>query len=94
MTTITGETRRIGWIGQSRVDCHQHPTLKATLPVRIQANAFGPDLPKRDLYLSPDHALYLEGVLIPMKYPINGDAVAQIGRSHVDYYHRHSIAMT
>jgi hypothetical protein len=63
------------------------PRPETVLTVRIQADAFGPDLPRRNLYLSPDHALYQEGVLIPVKYLINGGTVAQIGRPRVTYYH-------
>lgn len=38
-------------------------------PVR---GALAPSVPGADLYLSPDHALFLDGVLVPVKYPING----------------------
>jgi hypothetical protein len=87
VTTITGEMREVRWIGYRNVDCWHHPRPETVLPVRIQADAFGPDLPRRDLYLSPDHALDQEDVLIPVKYLINGGTVAQIGRPRVTYYH-------
>jgi hypothetical protein len=56
-------------------------------PVRIRADAFGPNLPRRDLFLSPDHALYAEGVLIPVKHLINGDTIRQIDLPAVTYVH-------
>jgi collagen type I/II/III/V/XI/XXIV/XXVII alpha len=55
--------------------------------VRIAAGAFGSGLPRRDLFLSPDHAVFIEGVLIPIKRLINGSTIAQVPRSHVTYYH-------
>jgi hypothetical protein len=33
------------------------------LPVRIGSHAFGRGLPVRDLFLSPDHAVFAEGAL-------------------------------
>ena len=38
-------------------------------PVRITAGAFGIARPCRDLWLSPNHAIFMGGVLIPVKYP-------------------------
>jgi autotransporter passenger strand-loop-strand repeat protein len=87
VTTVSGEARPIIWIGRRSIDCRRHPTPETVSPVRLQAHAFGPGLPQRDLLLSPDHALYLDGVLIPVKYLINGDTVAQQDCRHVTYYH-------
>ncbi|WP_199445633.1 Hint domain-containing protein, partial [Acidisphaera rubrifaciens] len=56
-------------------------------PVRIRRGAFGPGLPRRALHLSPDHAVYANGVLIPVKYLIDGDAVAQETPATVTYFH-------
>ena len=85
--TVSGARRIVVWIGHRTVDCSRHPTPESVLPVRIGAHAFGPGLPQRDLYLSPDHALFLDGVLIPVKYLLNGDRVAQLERTRVTYYH-------
>ncbi len=87
VTTVSGEARPIIWIGRRRIDCRRHPAPETVLPVCLRAHAFGPDLPLRDLILSPDHALYRDGVLIPVKYLIDGDAVAQRDCRQVTYYH-------
>ena len=71
--TASGEAKPIAWIGQRRIDCRRHKRPELVWPVRIRAHAFGPDQPRRDLFLSPDHALCVpaaEGggnVLIPVK---------------------------
>jgi acetyl/propionyl-CoA carboxylase alpha subunit len=63
----------------------------------VAAGAFGPGRPERDLFLSPDHALFLEGVLIPVKHLIDGAAIVQVAREDVTYYHvelpRHAVLL-
>jgi hypothetical protein len=56
-------------------------------PVRIRAEAFGPGLPRRDLVLSPDHAVFVEGVLIPVRYLLNGATVIQEAWDRVTWHH-------
>ncbi len=77
------------------VDCRRHPRPRDVWPVRIRAGAFGPGQPARDLFLSPDHAVLFDGVLIPVKYLIDGRAVTQEARERVRYWHvelaRHDI---
>jgi hypothetical protein len=56
-------------------------------PVRIAAGAFRAGLPRRDLWLSPDHALLVDGVLIPVRYLLNGATVLQEEVDEVTYFH-------
>ena len=77
----------ITWIGGRYVDCRRHPRPADVMPVRIAAHAFGPDMPARDLLLSPDHAVYAAGVLIPVKYLINGATIARLPVSSIAYFH-------
>jgi hypothetical protein len=46
-----------------------------------------PGQPARDLFLSPDHAIFAEGVLIPVKHLLNGGAITQLPVDGVTYYH-------
>ena len=90
-------TLPVHWIGHRRVDCRQHPKPRTVWPVRIAAEAFGPGLPARDLLLSPDHALFVGGVLIPVKHLINGTSVVQVPVDTITYYHvelpRHDVLL-
>jgi hypothetical protein len=85
--TVTGDHLPIRWIGHRAVDCARHPQPEAVLPVRIAAHAFGPGLPERALYLSPDHAVFAEDRLIPIKHLINGDSIVQVAVDRVTYHH-------
>jgi T5SS/PEP-CTERM-associated repeat protein len=66
-----GVAQPVVWIGHRTVDCSRHPEPRKVWPVRISAGAFGPGRPCRDLFLSPDHAVYVADVLIPVKHLIN-----------------------
>jgi hypothetical protein len=47
------------------------------LPVCIKAGAIADNVPLRDLWISPNHAMYLSGVLIEAKDLINGVSIVQ-----------------
>ncbi len=77
----------VQWIGHRHIDCARHPDPAAVNPVRIRAGAFGPATPARDLLLSPDHAVYVNDVLIPARCLIDGVSVVQEARREVTYFH-------
>jgi hypothetical protein len=41
----------------------------------------------RDLYLSPDHAVFVNGVFIPVKLLANGTSIVQVKRDRITYFH-------
>jgi Hint domain len=96
-TVIGKQAGQIIWIGHRTVDCSQHPNPKLVWPVRVSAGAFGRGKPSRDLWLSPDHAVYVEDVLIPVKHLINGSSITQVPQASVTYYHielqRHDVVL-
>jgi hypothetical protein len=55
--------------------------------VRIAADAFGLGRPQRDVWLSPDHAVFVDDVLIPVRYLLNDATVRQEDVSTVTYWH-------
>lgn len=77
----------ITWLGRRRVDCARHPAPGSVRPVRIAPHSFGPGRPARPLLLSPDHAVYAEGVLIPVKHLIDGAMIRQIDLPQITYHH-------
>jgi hypothetical protein len=85
--TVSGAEQAIQWIGRRHVDCRRHPNRDRVLPVRIAPHAFGAGRPSRAMLLSPDHSVFAEDVLIPIKYLINDTTIAQIEVDAIDYYH-------
>jgi phospholipase/lecithinase/hemolysin len=85
--TVLAGRQRVIWIGRRAVDCRRHPNPPEVWPVRIRADAYGPGVPERDLYLSPDHAVFAEDALIPVKYLIDGAAIAQVEVDRITYWH-------
>ncbi len=87
----------IVWIGQRTVNCAAHPAPETVWPVRVRAGAFGRNVPERDLYLSPDHAVFVNDVLVPVKLLIDGADIVQVKRDRVRYFHvelpRHSVIL-
>jgi hypothetical protein len=85
-----GGTQPIVWVGHRALDLTRHPEPERVLPVRIAPGAFAAGVPSQPLLLSPDHAIFAMGVLIPIRHLINGSTVAQVRsseRRHIVYYH-------
>ncbi len=87
VVTASGETVAIKWIGRRRVDCRRHPQPWRVWPIRISAGAFGNGLPRRDLLVSPQHAIFDHGVLVPARFLINDTTIVQEPVGHVEYFH-------
>jgi hypothetical protein len=91
------ELQPVVWMGHRTVNCARHPDPRTVWPVRIAAGAFGPGRPHRDLQLSPDHAVFVDDVLIPVKYLINGTTIVQTLVDEVHYHHvelsRHAVLL-
>jgi hypothetical protein len=85
--TAWGSVRPVRWLGYRHVDPRHHPRPAAVQPVRVSAGAFDDGLPRRDLWLSPDHAIFADGMLVPIKRLINGSTITQVPVDGVTYYH-------
>ncbi len=97
LLVTAGGLAPIRWIGHRRTDLARHPRPHDVMPVRVRAGAFGDDTPVRDLVLSPDHAVFVDGVLIPIRHLANGTSIAQEARDDITYWHvelaRHDVVI-
>ena len=84
-----GELSEIKWVG-SRRQASGHV-------VRVRKDALGRNIPVRDLVISDDHALFLDGALIPAGLLVNDISIVRDPVSSVSLYHveleRHEILL-
>ncbi len=90
--TAAGVARPIKWIGRRSYGGRFVMGRKDILPVCIKAGALADNVPKRDLWISPNHAMYFKdehgGVLIEAKDLVNGVSIVQAERvEQVEYFH-------
>jgi len=92
-----GRLAPVRWIGHRTLAPARHPRPWDVAPIRLRAGALAPGRPSRDLLLSPDHALFLGGVLIRARDLLNGATVVQEHVAEVTYYHveldRHDVLL-
>jgi hypothetical protein len=78
----------VKWIGRRRIDLRAHPRPEMVAPIRILRDAFADGMPHRDLVVSPDHAIFVDGKLICARQLVNGTTIRQERDwTAVDYYH-------
>ena len=87
VVTASGENKPVRWIGWRDINCAAHPDPQSVWPVRIMAGAVAPGVPARDLSVSPEHSLFLDGALIPARLLVNGTTVVQERVVSVSYWH-------
>lgn len=87
----------IAWIGRRRMDCAAMDHPADAWPLRVRADAFAPGQPHSDVFLSPDHAVFADGVLVPIRHLENGTTIARLPRDTVTYFHvelaRHDVLL-
>lgn len=94
LVTLEGEALRIRWIGWRVIDLACDAA--ALHPVVIAPGAFGPGRPERPLAVSPLHAIFADGVLVPAVLLVNGATIVRDEAAFaVTYYHveldRHAV---
>ncbi len=85
--TINGIARRIVWIGVGKVLAGRGQRGAAT-PVIIRSGALDTNVPCRDLRVTKGHALFIDGVLIPVEELINQRSILWDDRpQELEIYH-------
>jgi autotransporter passenger strand-loop-strand repeat protein len=88
LVTLSGAARPLRWIGRRSYAGRFAANNRDVLPVLIRRNALADGLPRRDLFVSPLHAMYLDDVLIPASALVNGSSIVQAEAvDTVDYFH-------
>ncbi len=85
--TLHAGLQKIKWIGRRRFAAPfcNHPKI---LPIHIRAGAIGYGVPARDLFVSPGHAIAIDGALIHASRLVNGVTITQQPQAaQVEYFH-------
>ena len=101
LMTLQGDARvplPVTWVGRMRVDLARHPRPEAAAPIRIRRHAIAQNVPQRDLLVSPEHCLFLDGRLFVARSLVNGMSIVQdFSLPAITYYHieteRHAVAL-
>ncbi|OAG75179.1 outer membrane protein/adhesin family protein [Acetobacter malorum] len=87
------------WVGSRRAEVRAGlPLDEAGWPVRVRQNALADGVPGKDLLITPEHCLYLDGQFVPVRMLVNGETIAydQTIRAYT-YYHvetaQHAVIM-
>jgi hypothetical protein len=82
--TLGGAARAVRWIGWRTLDLAAEPRAN---PVLFAAGALGGGVPARPVRLSPLHAVFVDGVLVPALHLVNGATITQEPAGAATYYH-------
>jgi hypothetical protein len=91
VVSASGETKPIEWIGR-RVFRRAAGSdwVESIRPVRIANGALGPEIPRRDLFVSQEHCLFIDGVLMRAIDLVNGSSItldSGAGCDEIEYLH-------
>jgi hypothetical protein len=91
VVTYSGRAKAIKWVGRRRLcrDAGQRWAADV-VPIKVARSAFADGVPHRDLYLSPWHAVYVDGLLVTVGSLVNGFNIARCDTSDLqtlDYFH-------
>ena len=98
LRTASGRLASVRWVGHRTVALRGHANPDGVVPVRFAAESLAPGVPRHDVWLSPDHAVLVGGVLIPAHRLANGATIRRDRRAaRVTYVHveldRHDIIL-
>lgn len=89
--TESGQFEPVKWIARQTIEKPLQDTWRDdVVPICIAQSAIDQNLPRRDLFLSPGHCLFIDGYLIPADYLVNGTSIVQVvppGVDVLDYFH-------
>jgi hypothetical protein len=78
----------VKWVGTSAVDLSKMPRVEDAAPIRIRQNAIAEQQPARDLFVSPEHSMLIDGLCVPAKLLVNGASIVrEATHPPFSYYH-------
>mmetsp|Transcript_18381 Transcript_18381/g.29679 ORF Transcript_18381/g.29679 Transcript_18381/m.29679 type:complete len:357 (+) Transcript_18381:226-1296(+) len=87
--TADGGQTTVKWVGEQPVQTRLTHPAKVN-PICLSAGSIAPNVPMQDLFVSPDHAIAIDGILYNASALVNGQSiymVAQMPLNGFTYYH-------
>lgn len=93
------EQKEVVWAGTAHVVVNANlPEDQAGFPVHILKNSISENVPFKDILITPEHCLFVEGKFVPARMLVNGRSIYyDTTITSYDYYHieaeKHSVIM-
>jgi hypothetical protein len=88
VVTADGTHKPVKWVGKRAYSGRFAAGKAHLLPIRFAAGALGNGRPHRPLWVSPQHAMLIDGALVPAACLVNGVSVVQETQvERIDYVH-------
>jgi hypothetical protein len=92
---LDGSMAPMVWLGKRTIRSATHLNPDEVTPIRVRVGAFGREMPSRDLLLSPEHAVYVDGVLVPVRMLVDDEKILRERIDFLRYFHvlleRHAV---
>ena len=77
LVTVERDLVPVKWVGRQTVRRLFAPR-ETSYPICIKAGALAENVPSRDLYVSPDHAMLVDGLLVNASALVNDTSIVQV----------------
>jgi hypothetical protein len=85
---LDGSARAVKWVGHRTYEAEFGASEAFVRPVVIRAGALGAGLPTRDLRVSPQHGMLIDGAMVPAAALVNGVSILRDETpGDVTYFH-------
>lgn len=88
--TVRGKAMPVKWVGRHVYKRNSPSWAAGIMPIRISRHALDAATPHTDLYVSPGHALFIDGALIRAGNLVNGTSIVPAlpdDRETIEYLH-------
>ena len=83
-----GSVSLVRWMGRNTVASF-FAARANSLPIRIRKDAFAASVPSRDLLVSPDHAMFVDGILAQAGALMNGTSIVRENQVPATFTYHH-----
>jgi hypothetical protein len=88
VTTLDGTAKAVKWIGHRSYEAEFGASEAFVRPVVFKAGSLGGGLPARDLRVSPQHGMLIDGAMVPAAALVNGVSILrEENPGDISYFH-------